>query len=184
MKTDLNHSATLNNINKKIQSEESCASSCKTWQNFFGKKIVLTHLCFDILHHGHIEYLAKAKDLGHALIVVIKSDEFIKSTSILRQNEQTRAALLASMLFVDGVVIFNEETPANLIAFLNPNILVQSSYFDANETNAENEKFISGSNVVRENGGEVITIDLIDDSSLTKIREKIKTICPELYKQA
>ncbi len=177
-KTDLSQSATLNTTYKKIQSKESWASSFTTWQNFFGKKVVLTHICFDILHSGHIEYLAKAKDLGYALIVAINSDaslkEFSKNNTPPLLNEYSRSMLLASLHFVDGVVIFDEATPSDLINFLKPNILVQSTNYDLNETNPKSEKYIPGLDKTRENGGEVIIIDLFEDISSILTREEMK----------
>lgn len=145
---------------------------------FFGKRIVFTNGCFDIIHRGHIDYLAKASDLGGTLIVGINSDASVKrqgkGVSRPLQDEQTRAMILASLHFVSGVIIFDEDTPADLIAFVKPDVLVKGADYDADELDSESKKYIVGSGLVRINGGEVRTIEFLEGFSTTSIEQKIR----------
>lgn len=140
------------------------------------KKVVFTNGCFDILHLGHITYLAKAADLGGFLIVGLNDDNSVKSLNKGENRpvnpENARATLLASVLFVDAVVIFNEQTPLELIKKIQPDILVKGSDYDENETNTASKTYIVGSKEVKNYGGEVKTIDLVPNFSTTKILEK------------
>lgn len=94
----------------------------------FGKKVVFTNGCFDVLHYGHFDYLSRARDLGDILIVGLNSDDSVR---LLKGNDRpvndvnARAFALASMLMVDAVVVFEEETPANLIRTIEPDVLVK-----------------------------------------------------------
>lgn len=146
---------------------------------FFGKKVVFTNGCFDIIHRGHIEYLAKASDLGGSLIVGINSDASIKrqgkGASRPLQDEETRALILASLHFVSGVIIFDEDTPKELIELVKPDILVKGADYDANEKDPKSKKYIVGSESVRANGGEVKTLEYLEGFSTTSIEEKIKS---------
>lgn len=132
------------------------------------KKIVFTNGCFDIIHRGHIEYLSKAADYGDILIIGLNSD---KSVSKLKgknrplQDETSRSEILAAIEFVNFVVIFDDDTPLNLIKFLKPNILIKGSDYKISE--------IVGGDFVLKNGGEVITIDFIDGYSTSNIVDKI-----------
>jgi D-glycero-beta-D-manno-heptose 1-phosphate adenylyltransferase len=141
-------------------------------------KVVFTNGCFDILHRGHIEYLAKASDLGGELYIGLNSDASVrrqgKGNSRPLQDEQTRAMILASLHFVSGVIIFDEDTPEELIRFLKPDVLVKGGDYDANETDRNSKKYIVGSDTVKSNGGEVRTIALLEGFSTTSIEEKIK----------
>lgn len=145
---------------------------------FKGHKIVFTNGCFDILHRGHVDYLAKASDLGGDLFVGINSDASVKrlgkADSRPLQDEQTRAMIIASLHFVSGVIIFDEDTPLQLIDFIKPDVLVKGADYDANETNANSKKYIVGSDIVKKRGGEVITIPLVEGYSTTSIEQKIK----------
>jgi D-glycero-beta-D-manno-heptose 1-phosphate adenylyltransferase len=135
-----------------------------------GKKVVFTNGVFDLLHIGHITYLAKASELGDKLIIGLNSDSSVKSIKgddrpVNDQN--SRAALLAALFFVDGIVLFEEDTPLNLISTLLPEILVKGADYAV-----EN---IVGAKEVIANGGEVKTIDLVEGYSSTSIIEKIRT---------
>jgi rfaE bifunctional protein nucleotidyltransferase chain/domain len=164
-------------ISSKIFTREALVKPMIVWR-FFGKKVVFTNGCFDIIHRGHIDYLAKASDLGGALVVAINSDASVKrqgkGTSRPLQDEQTRAMILASLHFVNAVVIFDEDTPENLIEYLSPEILVKGADYDANETNPQSKKFIVGSTQVKARGGEVNTLEYLEGFSTTAIEEKIK----------
>lgn len=164
-------------VTNKIYNKEALTNLVRMWQ-FFGKKVVFTNGCFDILHRGHIDYLAKASDLGNELIIAVNSDASVKrlekGNSRPLQDEQTRAMILASLHFVSAVIIFDEETPLDLINFLMPDILVKGADYDSSETNPLSKKYIVGSDVVKANGGEVKTIEFLEGFSTTLIEQKIK----------
>lgn len=138
---------------------------------FREKKTVFTNGCFDILHLGHIDYLSKAADLGDILIIGLNTDFSVKKIKGDKRpvnKEISRAAVLASLNFVSAVVLFDEETPYDLIKFIRPNILVKGSDYKP-----EN---IVGSDIVKENGGEIITIDFLEGYSTSSIIENIKLL--------
>ena len=129
------------------------------------KKIVFTNGCFDILHFGHIKYLEKAKKLGDILVVGLNSDKSVKrlkGDSRPINNEFLRACMLASLYFVDYVVIFGEDTPLELIKFLKPDVLVKGGDYKGKE--------VVGSEFVNK----VELIDFEDGFSTTNIINKIK----------
>lgn len=165
-------------IQSKIYIREVLIKTISVWR-FSGKKIVFTNGCFDILHKGHIDYLAKASDLGGKLIVGLNSDSSVrllnKGNSRPLQDEQSRAMILASLHFVSAVILFDEETPADLIQFLQPDVLVKGADYDANETNPQSKKYIVGSDSVRALGGEIKTIEFLEGFSTTAIENKIKS---------
>lgn len=136
-----------------------------------GHRIVFTNGCFDILHKGHVDYLAKAADKGDVLIVGVNTDASVKrlgkSPSRPIQDEGARAYLIAALESVSAVVLFNEDTPLELIQAIVPNVLVKGSDY-------EPEKIV-GYDIVKANGGSVETIDFIAGYSTTSIENKIKT---------
>lgn len=164
-------------VNSKIYTKENLGMARSMWR-FKQQSVVFTNGCFDILHRGHIDYLAKASDLGKRLVVAINTDASVKQLNkgINRplQDEETRAMIIASLHFVDAVILFDEQTPKELIAFLKPDVLVKGADYDANETDALNKKYIVGSDIVRANGGTVKTIAYIDGFSTTAIENRIK----------
>ena len=92
------------------------------------KKVVFTNGCFDILHRGHVEYLAKAKSLGDVLIIGLNSDSSIrriKGASRPVNKQKNRAIVLSALEAVDYIVIFNEDTPYNLIKTIKPDVLAK-----------------------------------------------------------
>ncbi|HOZ30349.1 MAG TPA: D-glycero-beta-D-manno-heptose 1-phosphate adenylyltransferase [Bacteroidales bacterium] len=132
------------------------------------KTIVFTNGCFDILHKGHIEYLAQAKSLGDKLIIGLNSDKSVKGLKGDQRpvNDQVaRALLLASMIFTDAVVIFDEDTPENIIKLYSPDILVKGGDYKSNE--------IAGADFVINNGGKVKIIPLVEGYSSSNIIKKI-----------
>ncbi len=145
---------------------------------FFGKKVVFTNGCFDILHRGHVEYLAKAAQLGDFLVVGLNSDSSVKRQEKGKDrpvnNEESRAIILSALSFVNAVIIFEEDTPYELIKTLKPDVLVKGADYDANETDPKSKKYIVGSDIVRSNKGEVVTIPLTEGFSTTDLIEKIK----------
>lgn len=134
-----------------------------------GKKVVFTNGVFDLLHVGHITYLAKASELGDKLIIGLNSDNSvkrIKGDDRPVNDQNSRAALLAALFFVDGIVLFEDDTPLNLITALMPDILVKGADYAI-----EN---IVGAKEVIANGGEVKTIDFVEGYSSTSIINKIR----------
>jgi len=138
------------------------------WQGA-GKKVVFTNGVFDLLHIGHITYLAKAAELGDKLIIGLNSDSSVKRIKGENRpvNDQgNRAALLAALFFVDAVVVFEDDTPLNLITALMPDILVKGADYSI-------ENIVGAAEVIA-NGGEVKTIDFVEGYSSTSIIEKIR----------
>ncbi|NCD41736.1 MAG: D-glycero-beta-D-manno-heptose 1-phosphate adenylyltransferase [Bacteroidia bacterium] len=155
---------------RKIFSQKTLAIILKEWRRTH-EKIVFTNGCFDILHPGHIEYLTKASDLGTKLIIGLNSDTSIKRLKGEKRpviSEKYRALMLASYYFVDGVVIFEEDTPWNLIATIKPNVLVKGADYKVEE--------IVGYDVVIASGGIVETIKLVEGFSTSALIEKIKQL--------
>src|ERR1700744_2125823 len=134
-----------------------------------GRKVVFTNGVFDLLHIGHITYLAKAAELGDKLIIGLNSDtsvKRIKGEDRPVNDQNSRAALLAALFFVDAIVVFEEDTPINLITALMPDILVKGADYSI-----EN---IVGAKEVMANGGEVKTINFVEGYSSTSIIQKIR----------
>jgi rfaE bifunctional protein nucleotidyltransferase chain/domain len=143
-----------------------------------GKKVVFTNGCFDILHKGHVTYLAKAADLGDVLVVGLNSD-----ASVRRQGKgddrpindfDARALVIASLNFVDFVLVFDEDTPLKLIEMVQPDVLVKGGDYDPLEEDKSAKKYIVGREVVLGGGGLVKTINLVDGFSTTSILNKLK----------
>lgn len=131
------------------------------------KKVVFTNGCFDILHPGHIHLLQEAKQLGDLLIVGLNSDSSVKrlkGPDRPVQDENSRALLLAAILFVDYVVLFSEDTPLDLIKLISPDVLVKGGDYRENE--------IVGSDFVKETGGITITIPFLKGFSSSSLIDK------------
>ncbi|HBX52149.1 MAG: D-beta-D-heptose 1-phosphate adenosyltransferase [Bacteroidetes bacterium RIFOXYA12_FULL_35_11] len=156
-------------LQKKIFTKENLNPLLAFWK-FKCKKIVFTNGCFDILHRGHIEYLAKASDLGQVLIIGLNSDASVKRLKGENrpiQDEYSRALQLASLLFVDAVVIFEEDTPYKLIQQVEPDILVKGGDY--------RPESIVGYDLVTAKGGKVETINFVDGYSTSSILKKINS---------
>jgi rfaE bifunctional protein nucleotidyltransferase chain/domain len=140
------------------------------------ESLVLTNGCFDVLHLGHVRYLAAAADLGRHLIVAINTDDSVrrlgKAPNRPINRNDARATLIAALGFVDLVVFFNEDTPLEVITALNPDVLVKGADYDKNEMDPSQKSYIVGSDIVRKNGGNVETIDLVEGYSTTEILKK------------
>ncbi len=140
--------------------------------------IVFTNGCFDILHRGHIEYLAKAADFADKFVVGVNSDTSVraldKGSSRPIQDENSRALIIAALDFVDAVVIFGEDTPYVLISKVQPDVLVKGGDYDVNVTDKQNPKYIVGSDIVKANGGKVKVIQFVEGYSTTRIEQRIK----------
>ncbi|MFM9944970.1 MAG: D-glycero-beta-D-manno-heptose 1-phosphate adenylyltransferase [Bacteroidia bacterium] len=152
----------------KIVTLDVLATRRKTWADA-GEKVVFTNGCFDILHRGHVDYLNKAKDLGTKLIAAVNSDKSIstiKSPSRPIQDEISRSEIMASLGCVDAVIIFDDDTPYDLIKTLVPDILVKGADYKPED--------IVGYDIVTGNGGKVLTIDFLPGYSTSLIEKKIK----------
>ena len=157
----------LNNTLNKYLSLEKLISKLPKWKK--KGSVVFTNGCFDILHPGHLYYLEKASKLGHMLIVGLNTDESIKRLKGIGRpinNEQTRIKMLANLAIVDAIVLFEEDTPYELIKHIIPDVLVKGSDYRVEE--------IVGHDIVLKNGGCVKTIDLLDGYSTTSIIQKIQ----------
>ena len=136
-----------------------------------GDKTVFSNGCFDILHAGHVDYLEKARQKGDHLIVGLNTDysvSRIKGKNRPIVDEVSRSRVLAALEFVDAVVIFNEDTPLELIKTINPDILVKGKDYDISN--------IVGADFVLDNGGKVETIELTERLSTTILIDKIKNL--------
>ncbi len=156
-------------IASKLLSKNSLLEKLKLW-NDANEKIVFTNGCFDIIHQGHIDYLAKAADLGTKLIIGVNTDASVsklKGKHRPIQDEKSRLLILASFEFTDVVILFDEETPYELIKLIQPDVLVKGSDYKA-----EN---IVGYDIVTAKGGEVKTLDFLDGFSTSAIEKKIKS---------
>ena len=134
-----------------------------------GNRLVFTNGCFDLLHRGHIDSLAKAADFGDRLIVGLNSDvsvKLLKGENRPLIDQYSRAVLLASLLMVDAVVIFDDETPYELIRAIQPDVLVKGSEYQIEE--------IAGYDIVLASGGRVERIDLTEGFSTSDLIQKIK----------
>ena len=158
----------LQNITSKIYSLSDLKIQSDKWKEN-GEKIVFTNGCFDLVHRGHVEVLANTADLGDRLIIGLNSDvsiQKIKGKNRPIIDENSRAILLASLQFVDAIVLFSEDTPKQLIETIEPNVLAKGGDYKVEE--------IAGHEVVLQNGGEVILVPFIDGFSTTNIVDKIK----------
>ncbi len=165
----------LAKVQSKIQTIESLIQKRVEWEHQ-GKRVVFTNGCFDILHLGHVSYLAQAADLGDILIVALNTD-----ASVRAQNkgvdrpinpELARLIVLSSLEFVDAVVLFNEVTPLSEIIALKPDVLVKGADYDPEEKDLTHKKYIVGSKEVLSYSGEVKVIDLVVGFSTTEILRK------------
>ena len=129
-----------------------------------GSKIVFTNGCFDILHRGHVELLAQCRDLGDYVVLGLNSDASVrrlKGPTRPINDQLSRAVVLAGLNFVDAVIIFEEDTPLELITQVRPDILVKGGDYKASE--------VVGADMVRQNGGEVRIVPLLEGYSTTAI---------------
>lgn len=153
---------------EKFNSKESLQPLLKSWSDA-GYKVVFTNGCFDILHRGHVEYLCHARDLGDKLVLGLNTDASVKrqgkSPERPVNDEQTRATILAGLECIDAVILFDEDTPYELIRFVQPDVLVKGNDYKAEE--------IVGYDIVSAKGGQVITIPLVQGFSTTKLIEKL-----------
>lgn len=155
-------------ISKKIFNEQSLLQQLSIWR-LQNQSLVFTNGCFDILHLGHTQYLSQAKNYGDKLILGLNSDKSgacKKGPGRPLNNENARAFVLASLHVVDAVVLFDEETPYNLINLVQPDVLVKGADYEI-------EKIV-GYDIVTQRGGKVVTIDLTQGYSTTALLNRIK----------
>ncbi|MFH0893292.1 MAG: D-glycero-beta-D-manno-heptose 1-phosphate adenylyltransferase [Bacteroidota bacterium] len=155
-------------IESKIPDQAGLERMLAYWR-FREMKIVFTNGCFDLLHFGHIDYLMKASELGHILVIGLNSDESVrrlKGNSRPLVPQDARARLLASLFFVDLVVLFEEDTPLNIIQTIKPDFLVKGDDYQESE--------IVGGDFVKSYGGKIVRFPLVPGFSTTSIENKIK----------
>jgi D-glycero-beta-D-manno-heptose 1-phosphate adenylyltransferase len=158
----------LNKIYKKIQSFDEIETTVRRWQAA-GKTVVFTNGCFDLLHYGHLHYLADARDLGDKLIVGLNSASSVRRLKGEHRpinDELTRQYLLAALEVVDAVVVFESDTPLDLICRVAPDILVKGGDWRPDQ--------IVGSEFVLKNGGKVRSLPFVEGYSTTNLEEKIR----------
>ena len=163
-------------FDKKKYSTSNLLVAVSKWKNQ-GLNICFTNGCFDILHLGHVSYLYSASELADILIVGVNSDRSVKAlekaTNRPVNNESQRALIVASLESVDAVVVFDEDTPLDLISKIIPNILVKGGDYDPHQEKSDHPKYIVGRKEVLDNGGEVKTIELVEGYSTTEIINKM-----------
>lgn len=157
-------------IQNKITTPEVLEKHCNSWRAL-GRKIIFTNGCFDILHHGHLDYLARAADFGNILVVGVNTDASVKrlkgdSRPVTHEND--RAFQLASLLCVDAVCFFDEDTPAELIKRLRPDVLAKGGDYTIDR--------IAGADFVMQNGGSVEIIPFVEGYSTSSLIDSIKKL--------
>jgi rfaE bifunctional protein nucleotidyltransferase chain/domain len=138
-----------------------------TRERFFGKKIVFTNGCFDVLHIGHIRLLLEAANAGDILVVGLNSDASVKRLKGEKRpihTQDVRAEMLASLIPVDCIILFEEDTPADLIKMVKPDVIVKGGDYSENE--------IIGADFVKSYGGEIKIFPLEIGYSTTQIISK------------
>ncbi|MFT5581400.1 MAG: rfaE bifunctional protein nucleotidyltransferase chain/domain [Psychromonas sp.] len=162
----------LQRLYQKIDSTEGTKNKVDSWKAS-GEKVVFTNGCFDILHKGHVTYLAKAAELGNKLVVALNTDASVKAQNKGPERpinpEDARLLVLASLEFIDAVFLFTNDTPLEEIKFLQPDILVKGADYNADERDEKSKLYIVGAKEIVANGGKVMTIDLVEGFSTTAI---------------
>ena len=136
-----------------------------------GRRLVFTNGCFDLLHVGHVRYLAAARALGDALLVAVNSDRSVRALKGAGRpvmSEGERAELLAALACVDFVTVFDEESPRRLISEVLPDVLVKGGDYGLDE--------IHGREEVERAGGRVLALPFVEGASTTGIIERIKGV--------
>lgn len=157
----------LEKIYDKILDNKSLEERLKLWRKE-GKTIVFSNGCFDILHRGHVEYLSKAADLGDVLLIGLNTDASVRRLKGLSRpinDGKARAVVLAALEFVDAVVFFEEDTPYDLIKFVQPDVLVKGNDYKVED--------IVGYDIVINKGGKVETIELVEGFSTTNVISRL-----------
>ena len=157
-------------IQNKITQRDVLLKHCNSWRAL-SKKVVFTNGCFDILHHGHLDYLARAADFGNILVVGVNTDSSVKRLKgndrpVVHEND--RAFQVASLLCVDAVVLFDEDTPEELIKLLSPDVLTKGGDYTIDR--------IVGADHVLQNGGAVEIIPFVEGYSTSSLIANIKKL--------
>ncbi len=167
----------LSNLNNKVLSWDDALRLRNIWA-LKGESVAFTNGCFDILHLGHVSYLAQAADTAQHLIVAINTDASVRALDKAPNRpvnpEAARALVLASLSFVDAVVLFEQNTPLEIIENLKPDVLLKGADYDANQTDASAKNYIVGSDFVKSYDGKVQTIPFVEGYSTTGILAKGK----------
>ena len=145
----------------KIVDIATLESRLHHWRSV-GNRVVFTNGCFDILHRGHVELLAQCRAAGDYVVVGLNSDDSVrrlKGSDRPINDQLSRASILAALSFVDAVIVFEEDTPLELITLIHPDILVKGGDYKADE--------IVGADIVRRSGGEVKIVPLVQGFSTT-----------------
>lgn len=161
----------FNHIHQKIQDFETIQRTLAQWRSS-GQRIVFTNGCFDLLHYGHLHYLSEARDLADRLVVGLNSADSVRRLKGPHRpinDELTRTHLMAALEVVDAVVVFEEDTPLELIKIVQPEILVKGGDWKPEQ--------IVGSDIVLANGGQVLSLPFIKGYSTTNIEQKILERC-------
>lgn len=160
----------------KIVSLEEAQRKVAMWQ-MKGDKVVFTNGCFDILHLGHVTYLAQAASEGSRLVIGLNADASVrrqgKGDDRPINSEESRALVLAALQVVDLIVFFDQDTPIELIKALQPDVLAKGADYDPEETEPTAKKYIVGSDIMKQKGGKVIAIPLVDGYSTTALIKKV-----------
>ncbi len=157
-------------ISSRIVTREMLVAHRSRW-SMMGQKVVFTNGCFDILHEGHLRYLADARDLGDVLVVGVNSDASVrrlKGSERPVNNEASRLFMLAGLLVVDIVVLFEEDTPLEIIQLVKPDVLVKGGDWAPEQ--------IVGSSWVQRYGGEVRSLPFHEGFSTTGLIGKIREL--------
>ena len=167
----------LSNLNNKIRSWDDALRLRNIWA-MKGETVAFTNGCFDILHLGHVSYLAQAADTAQHLIVAINTDASVKAlekaTNRPINPEIARAMVLSALSFVDAVVFFEQHTPLEIIETLKPDVLLKGADYNAEQNNIQAKDYIVGSDIVKSYGGSVQTIPFVEGYSTTGILAKGK----------
>lgn len=166
----------MKSIQSKIYTIASLQTQVDSWKQH-DEKVVFTNGVFDLIHRGHITYLAEAASQGTKFIIGVNSDASVKTLAkgAARpiKDEESRAIILAAMQFVDAVIIFDDHTPVQLIEALKPSVLIKGGDYNPNESDASSKKYIVGRETVLNNGGEVLVIPFLEGFSTTALERKI-----------
>lgn len=155
-------------IELKIHNWHTLPEIVQTWRDY-GERIVFTNGCFDLLHFGHIHYLAQARDLGSRLVVGLNSGASVKRLKGPTRpinDEVTRIHLMAAIQCVDAVVFFEQDTPLELIQLIQPDVLVKGGDWPPEQ--------IVGYDWVQKRGGKVLSLPFVEGYSTTSIETRIR----------
>lgn len=158
------------NFSDNILTKDQLSVQAKIWK-LAGKKVVFTNGCFDILHRGHLQILTTSASFGDVLVVGINTDASVKKLKgPLRpvNDEAFRSLMLASLKYVDAVVLFDEPTPLSIIEAIMPDVLVKGGDYTVNQ--------IVGAEEVIQNGGKVEIVPIVKGFSTTKLIEAIQNL--------